>query len=200
MNTYKTHYSNQVHQLYCSFSKHFYVTQNNIVKYQQKPMEITRNNANKYKKNFLIFYIIRDHFSNAFYSEIYTQQDAIPILDFIERAWKEKENYSFHGIPSQLMVPKSLIKILIWMPGFAKENNFIITTPESGFQAGNIIFKHLNDRMRLVFPEKNTSFLKERFFEFVIDLNTEKKQGFSNMDRWESNLKIPPRQFQFGVQ
>ena len=58
-------YSNQLHQLLVSVSKHLYFGSDGQVKYQEKPMEVNISNCSKSRREHLVYYILRDHYSGT---------------------------------------------------------------------------------------------------------------------------------------
>lgn len=68
---YKSDYPNQVHQLNMSISQNYYLLKNGEIKYQLKKFDINWNNYERTGKRHIVNFLIRDHFSNCFYAEIY---------------------------------------------------------------------------------------------------------------------------------
>lgn len=133
---YKTDYPNQVHQLLISVSRHLYVLKGGDVSYQKKSFEFDLRNVGKSSKTHVIHYIIRDHYSGVFYAEVCTQLDLIPVDEFLFRAWSHKENCLFCGMPTLLVVPKSVRE---FAPGIIPLLNALKIEhmePTSGYQAG----------------------------------------------------------------
>lgn len=133
---YKTDYPNQVHQLLISMSRHLYVLKGGDVNYQKKPFEFDLRTVGKSSKTHVIHYIIRDHYSGVLYAEVCTNLDTIPVEEFLFRAWSKKENYLFCGMPTLLVVPKSIRE---FAPGIIPLLNTLKIEhmePTSGYQAG----------------------------------------------------------------
>lgn len=134
---YYTEYSNQVHQLNISLSKHFYCLKDGQVKYQEKPFDINWINFAKTGKTHLVHYIIRDHYSNAFYGEIHQVENMISIEDFLFNAWREKNDYQFRGVPKTLLAPRSVIEKFPKLSALYKNvSTIFLQEATSGFNAG----------------------------------------------------------------
>lgn len=108
--TYKSEYPNQVHQLNLSISQNHYLLKNGEIKYQMKKFDINWNNYQKTGKRHLVNFLIRDHYSNCFYSEIYPIDEMPNLKEFLFNAWKKKEKYEFCGIPDNLIIGKHILE------------------------------------------------------------------------------------------
>lgn len=60
---YESYFSNHVHQLVVSISKHLYLLKNKEIKYQKKFFNINLKNYSKSTKSHLVRCIIEDYFS-----------------------------------------------------------------------------------------------------------------------------------------
>lgn len=133
--TYKTDYSNHVHQLIVSVSRHYYVTREGKYKYQKKPFEVQLENLTS-PKTHIVHYLIRDHFSGLFYAEIVDSKNLICIFDFLKRAWTGESEFPFGGIPWGITVPKNVQRLwpdlVPWLIGLKME----VIEVTSGFQGG----------------------------------------------------------------
>lgn len=100
-------YSNYLHQLLITPSKHFSVCpQTGKFIYHEKKLPISRKNPELPNNNFaVLFYAIRDRFSSAFYAEIYLADFPPNIIEFLNRAWKPKQDFFFCGCPTKILVP-----------------------------------------------------------------------------------------------
>ena len=94
-NIYKSEYPNQVHQLSVSVSKHIYVTGAGKLKFQKKKFELDLASVRAADRVHVLHYLIRDHFSGAFYAEICASTSFVPVQDFLNRAWSVKREYLF---------------------------------------------------------------------------------------------------------
>jgi hypothetical protein len=134
--SYRSLHPNHVHQLTVSVSKHYWVTKSDVLKYQNKAIEINLEKLKGSKRNHLIHYIIRDHCSGVVYSEIATSENLIPLDKFLFRAWSQKEDFIFCGIPDLLTIPKTVEKAF---PEIKEKISLLgVQFPQvtSGFQSG----------------------------------------------------------------
>jgi hypothetical protein len=109
--TYQSEYSNQVHQLIVSVSKHLFVTKTGRLKFQQKAMDMNLSACSKDAKDHVVHYLIRDHYSGVFYAEIHSSSSLIPIEDFLYRAWSQKGEYLFCGAPDWMSIPRTVSEV-----------------------------------------------------------------------------------------
>ncbi|WP_235596212.1 hypothetical protein [Leptospira weilii] len=133
---YVSDFSNHVHQLVVSISKHLYLLKNEEIKYQKKSFDLTLKNYSKSTKRHLIHCIIKDHFSGASYGEIHSTDQHFSIEKFLLNAWKIKKGYKFHGLPKCLMAPKSVIEHFPGLGNIFKHTNIKLIETTSGFQSG----------------------------------------------------------------
>jgi tetratricopeptide (TPR) repeat protein len=188
-----TEYSNQLHQLLVSVSKHLYITKNGLIKYQEKPMEVNINNYHKSRKEHLVYYILRDHFSGSFVLQITGTKSLISLPAFLYYAWskgtEEEEKYLW-GIPGAVFVPK-LISSAGLLAGLDKLGVQPLNPP-SGFASGVRIIRDI---------EENLYFLLGRTVKHTVeDINNKKNIIYqylinpsyaeSKFDKWRHNL--PP--------
>ncbi|MBK3801298.1 hypothetical protein GAY33_19070 [Azospirillum brasilense] len=140
---YQSDHANQVHQLLVSVSKHFYVRRNGTIAFQWKAIDIDLARIQTAKRNHVVHYLLRDHYSGAFYAEVTTSDRLIDLGEFLYRAWAEKETgpgedapYLFRGMPDALTVPA---KVMERFPGVARimeACGIAYIKATSGFQAG----------------------------------------------------------------
>lgn len=134
--SYKSDYPNQVHQLNFSISQNYYLLKNGEIKYQSKKFDINLKNYVKTGKKHLVNFLIRDHFSNCFYAEIYSIDKVPKINDFLFNAWKEKINFEFCGIPKSLILGKHIIEEFPELINFSKNVDLNIELARNGFATG----------------------------------------------------------------
>jgi hypothetical protein len=146
---YQSNYSNEVHQLIVSPSKHYYVTNSGIFKYQKKPFEIKLENIEQAKKIHTIHYLLRDHFSGLFYWEICSSNALIPIYAFLFRAWIKKQCHPLYGIPDFMTVPKNVQSYFPGLLGFIEKIGVTYIKVTSGFQGGVRDIRTIEDELRL---------------------------------------------------
>ena len=106
--TYKTNFSNEVHQLIVSVSRHFYVTSMGQLKYQKKSFDVSLDKLDKLTKRHIVNYMIRDHFSGLSYVEIVEARNMFPVFEFLHRAWSKKDVCPLYGLPRAITVPKNV--------------------------------------------------------------------------------------------
>lgn len=136
MNSYQSNYSNEVHQLVVSVSKHYFLTKNGIMKYQKKPFDVRIENIHSSQKTHVVHYVIRDHFSGLFYAELCDSISLIPIHDFLYRAWQKKSFHSMVGIPVFLTIPKNAQSLYPNLVQFVEKLGITYIKVTSGFQGG----------------------------------------------------------------
>lgn len=125
---------NESHQLLVSVSKHLYVLKSGDVTYQKKAMDVNLKNYRRTGREHILHYIIRDEASRMMYVELHGGNSPAPIMDFLCRAWREKYNFYFEGLPRFLSVPDTIYSDEL---GRALHGLGVTPTkPESGFRAG----------------------------------------------------------------
>lgn len=140
-------YSNQVHQLLVSVSKHLYFGSSGHALYQEKPMEATIKNCHKSRKDHLVYYILRDHFSGSFTFRIASSKRLIPLADFLYYAWNENasEEKFLWGMPDYLSIPQVITTDGL-LAGL-KTLNIAAFNPPSGFASGIRILRDIEDHL-----------------------------------------------------
>lgn len=149
MERYQSNYSNEVHQLIVTPSKHYFVTKDGQFKFQKKAFEVTLNDCNTQKKKHVIHYLIRDHFSGVFHWEICLAENPIPIYEFLFRAWKKKEN-NFCGIPDFMTIPKNVQSFFPGVLNFIEQLDITYLKVTSGFQGGVRDIRTIEDTLKIV--------------------------------------------------
>lgn len=206
MKEYRTLYSNHVHLLLVSVSKHLYILKDRTLKYQKKKMEFSLKNLQKAERELVIHYLIFDHLSGLLYGEIHSSKRMIPVEEFLFRAWSKKANFEFCGLPTILSVPKTIENGELL--NFITQLEIEPINPSGGFMGG---VRHLNlwekavithnlsysfcNNQQLSFEE-----LQRRNIEICIRLSQRKfnRNGVQlgpRVDVWESalrNIKLPP--------
>lgn len=134
--TYKTEYSNHVHQLVVSVSRHYYVTSNGKFKQQKKALGGKLGCPATYTKKHIVHYLIRDHFSGLFYAEVTDTDNILSVLEFLKRAWSAKEGHPLQGIPNALTVPHSVRTVWPEIIPFLDAFSIQPVDVTSGFQGG----------------------------------------------------------------
>lgn len=207
MKHYQTDYPNQVHQLIISVSKHLWVSKDNRLLSQKKPFEIDLRTREKAKKEHLVHYLLSDHFSGVVYGETCTVSNMIHLGEFIHRAWSQKAEYIFCGIPEMVTVPQTVLDTFPQVVNLLSEMDIKIAKVTSGFQGGVRDVRTWEDRLcyeslefsfheggeiehrHLTFPEIQAKTLK--ISSRISGLMDNK----SKIDKWKDNIKtayIPP--------
>ena len=156
MQSYRSEYPNQVHQLTVSVSQHYYFTKTGMLKYQRKNQEVSLDHIADSDRLHLIHYVIRDHCSGIFYAELGLSDNIIPIQRFLYRAWAEQKDYSLYGLPEFLIIANTVTTVF---PQLEKQVSALGIKPikaTSGFQGGVRDIKTIetNLSVSLVFPSK----------------------------------------------
>ena len=136
MINYQSPYPNYIHQLFITPSKHLYVLKDQRLKWQDKAMDTKLEKIEKADKEHVIYYIVADHYSSAFYTELRTNKTLLSPIEFLIRAWKKKSENFFHGVPGQLIVPTTVSKKYPEIKNWLQQLNVGIVPPDSGFYAG----------------------------------------------------------------
>lgn len=170
-----TEYSNQLHQLLVSVSKHLYFRKDGYVKYQEKPFDINIKNCHKSRKEHLVYYILRDHFSGTFTFRIATTKKLIPLADFLHYAWSEYagENKFIWGMPDFIFIPQMIATndLLSGLNTLGVKT----MTPPSGFASGIRIIKDIEDNLCFFMREtvdhslEGLNKLRFRVYKYLID-------------------------------
>lgn len=133
---YRTDYANEVHQLVVSVSRHLWIGADERIHVQKKPFEISLSKLATAPKRHLVHYLVRDHFSGAFYGEIAVAPTLPEVREFLVRAWSRKDRLAFCGVPDHLTIPKTVevqfADTRAWVKGLGVQ----VIEATSGFQAG----------------------------------------------------------------
>lgn len=192
MNIYKSDYPNQVHQLSVSVSKHIYVTGAGKLKFQKKKFELDLASVRAADRVHVLHYLIRDHFSGAFYAEICASTSIVPVQDFLNRAWSLKLGYLFCGVPDLVFIPKTVLYAFENVQSFVESLDVEVREPTSGFQAGVRDVRTWDDALHWQFQvdeEDEWGSLERaqsRTLELVADLNGPPSQWRSKIHKWAS--------------
>lgn len=127
---------NHVHQLMVAPSKHYYVGQDGLLKRQQKPFEIKLADMPQAKRQHMVIYTLRDHSTTMLYAEVCFAPALIPLRLFLARAWGEKHNTPFRGLPEILIASRATIDMFAADLAAAAALGVNISPATSGFQSG----------------------------------------------------------------
>ena len=125
---------NERHQLLVSVSKHLYLLKSGVMTYQQKAMDVNLKNYRRRGREHVLHYLIRDEASGMIYAELHQGSAPAAMLDFLFRAWREKDHFYFAGMPQQLCVPATIYREELGRDLHAL--GIAVMKPESGFHAG----------------------------------------------------------------
>lgn len=189
---YQSDYSNQVHQLVVSVSRHFYVTKSGHLKFQKKQMEISLASLDQSEKEHVVHYLIRDHFSGAFYGEMHSSKALTLIEDFLSRAWTPKTEYPFCGTPEYLTIPKTVEAAFPTVNKFIESLQIEPIPVTSGFFAGVRDVRTWEEHIRWnAYGDEDWRLFKSaqaRTLELSVDLNSGFGNGDSKILKWVSGL------------
>ena len=133
---YQTPHPNFAHQLFVTPSKHVHALKDGRLKWQSKAMEVKLQGISNAEKEHVVYFLLADHCSAAFYAEVHSGRNLPTVRDFLGRAWRKKEDHFFHGLPLVVFVPKSVTQIEPDISAFIESCGAEQVEPESGFQAG----------------------------------------------------------------
>ncbi len=184
-------FANQQHQLLVAVSKHFYVQKNGLLKYQEKPLEISLATVKKSRKEHLVYYIMRDAYSGTFFIEITTSQTMLPLAEFLYLAWERKQGKYLWGLPASLSVPQGLVaKELV--EGLERLGVRLFL-PSSGFAAGVRILRDIEDRLFFLMekivdqrPHVINERYKEKLYSYLVGYNFGEK--YDKFTKWLNAL------------
>jgi hypothetical protein len=180
-----------------SVSRHLYITADRRVLYQRKPFGLSLEKAGQSRKNHLVHYLIRDHFSGHFYAEASESKDLISAGAFVYRAWSVKEEHSFRGVPETLSVPATVARVFKNLPEFVQGWGVHVIEPPSGFEAGVRDLRTWEDQVVFdaTFGEHSFEQIQQLALLRSYLLSTDKndKTGTSKLARWSAGFRGPLR-------
>ncbi len=159
--TYKSDYPNQVHQLNLSISQNHYLLKSGEIKYQIKKFDVNWKNYQKTGKRHLVNFLIRDHFSNCFYAEIYPIDETPDMKEFLFNAWREKEKYEFCGIPHLLIIGKHIFEKFPEIENLEKNIGVKVQLASSGFTTGVRSLRDWENNIRFAPYYNNSKYIKD---------------------------------------
>ncbi len=155
-----TDYSNQLHQLLVSVSRHLYITKDGFIKYQEKPAAaVSVKDYRKAGRERLVYYVLRDHFSGSFVFQVASTKSLIPLAEFLFYVWREDagEEKFLWGMPESLSIPKNISS-----PGLysgVEKLGIRSLNPPSGFDSGIRVLRDI---------EGNLCFLMHRTVDHTV--------------------------------
>lgn len=180
-------YSNHLHQLLVSVSKHFYFGKDGDLKYQQKAMDIDFKNKDKSSREHLVYYVLRDHYSGTFALRMATTKRLLPLADFLHYAWSEgaEEKKFIHGMPDAMFVPKTIATDGLFAA--LQSLDIVPLHPPSGFASGVRIFRDIEQHLSFSIRHavdlslEGINKLRSQIYRYMIDSN-------ELFTKWEANL------------
>ena len=136
MQAYRTDGPNDVHQLMVAPSKHYYMSQDGLLKCQKKPFEITLADVPQAKRQHMVIYTLRDHCSTMLHAEVCFAPALMPLRVFLARAWGAKHNTPFQGLPRMLIASRTAISMFSEDISSVAALGVSISPATSGFQSG----------------------------------------------------------------
>ncbi|TWH60285.1 ST7 protein [Desulfitobacterium sp. LBE] len=185
-----TEYSNQLHQLLVSVSQHLYFDKDGYVTYQKKPLGVNIKSCHKSRKEHLVYYVLRDHFSGTFTFQIATTKRLIPLADFLHYAWSEPkgEEKFIWGMPDSLFIPQMIAseELLSGLEAL----NVRPLHPPSGFASGVRVIRDIENDLCFFMREtvdyslEGLNKLRFRVYQYLIN-SSHRDNKFSN---WKAGL------------
>lgn len=183
-------YSNQLHQLLVTVSRHLYVQKDGNLKYQEKPLDIDITRLPKSRKEHLVYYVLKDAFSGTFVFELATSRSLPSLADFLFRAWRKDAGKYLWGLPDYISIPRSIASPQL-MSGLQKLG-LQCFHPSSGFTSGVRVLRDIEDHLAFLLgrivdhrPGNINRHYKEKIYNYLLKL------GYGDMDKfkiWQANL------------
>lgn len=212
-----THWPNQVHEIDSTVAPTYYL--NNFGRIAWDPFAGARKKPRSKNQHKLILYSAWDHFSGTLYAKYFLAQaeNSVDLFHFLYEFWSRKKDRAlpFYGFPFQFLYTDqgsiwkaksitSLMNRLSKIVGFYHKKHEpgkprATGGVESSFNTLKRFEKKL--RVRIKMGQHPTLIeLNDWLYEFLVDLNNDKKRGKNNLPRnelWLQNveaslLKTPP--------
>ena len=180
--------------LLISISKHLYLTKNDILRYQQKPIDPRVPGP----KTLLMRLVLLDVDTGSIYGEMQSTENE-DLLGFLARAWSRKSLHPMHGIPSQLNIPKSAIdnKSMIGdIRLLASSFHFKLAPLPTGFSAGIHAVKEFEIEFKYMLwqAEQDVTFDLVTACSAIISYRASSGLSFAYEHSWDS-VPAPGDQF-----
>ena len=189
--SYRTEYANQLHQLLVSISKHFYIRKDGLVTCQEKPIEVNFGNYRKSRKDHLVYYVLRDHYSGNLAFRIATVDKLYPLAAFLYEVWQNGDGeLSFQGMPKDLWVPKTIATTQL----FAGLQKLGVRAdyPPSGFASGIRAIRDLEEQL-FIFMGSYSDHTLENIARYANEMRKSMLSVTSQGDRRELwSRSLPP--------
>ena len=131
---YPSEYSNHVHMVNVSPSKHFWMRRDQTFAYQKKSIDQQIERHRKNPKKLFRRYLLVDHFSGLYFIQYDLEDAPLDLATFLFSAWSQKKNHSLWGVPEIVIIPRrhiteSLTALLV-------DCGVELQLPVSGFHSG----------------------------------------------------------------
>jgi len=186
----QSNYSNELHQLLVSVSRHLYIKEDGLIGYREKPFNVNIKNYHRSPAEHLLYYIMRDHYSGNLIFSVATSHKPLPLIDFLYHAWRAKSEKIFlWGLPEKISVPKNISspELLSGLNKLGVEPFH----PPSGFASGVHSIRFLEDKLnyhlgRTAVGDLPSLLGREKLiYEDVLDLYRENNKAVP----WRNALK-----------
>lgn len=188
---YRSDYPNQVHQLNMSISQNYYLLKSGEIKYQLKKFDVNWANYAKTGKRHLVNFLIRDHFSNCFYAEVFPIDEMPHLKKFLFNAWRQKENFAFCGIPQCLILGRHVVDRSPEIQNLTRTANIAIQLANNGFATGVRSMRDWESNMRFFASYSNLKQIKDfqAYGEYICrDINLrDSGKSTPNLLKWQHN-------------
>ncbi|HUD42877.1 MAG TPA: hypothetical protein VMR06_12875 [Dokdonella sp.] len=193
---YRSNYPNHVHQLMVSASRHCFAGADDLMKCQKKPMEVTLAKLPASPRRHAVIYTLRDHCSGVFYAEVAIAPDLLPLKGFLARAWDEKANFAFCGLPELLSFPASVRDAFPEVAEAVERLGVRLVDVTSGFQGGVRDIREINEAMRVHEGRPLSDLPDEIEWTYRRLANAVSRRGFgAKIEMWKEGVgtvRFPP--------
>lgn len=148
MQSYRSLGPNHAHQLMVAPSKHYYLGQDGLLKYQQKPFALELADMPQAQRQHLVIYTLRDHCSTVLYAEVCFAPALMPLRVFLARAWGAKPYTPFRGFPELLITSRKVAEVFTDDLAAVAALGVSVSQATSGFQSGIRCLGGLHQRGR----------------------------------------------------
>ena len=195
--SYRSDHPNHAHQLVISASKHYYASNDGILKYQKKPFEVPLQEVPNAKRRHMVILSLRDHCSGVFYSRVTFGPKLPSAREFLAQAWGAKPNYLFHGIPKLLSIPQIVRDIEPSLPEAITRLGVTLIDVTSGFQGGVRDIRTIESGLILFIG--NSIDRIDEWMDYVCETNAMKSARVrdpSKIQLWQQHVPpthVPPK-------
>lgn len=131
---YRSDYSNQVHLVNVSTSKHLWMRRDQSFSFQKKAIHLHLESYRKNPKTLLRRYLLVDHFSSLYYVQYQLAKEAPEVAKFLFKAWSPKESHPLCGLPEIIFMPRQFANEELEQ--LLRRHRVELRLPLSGFQSG----------------------------------------------------------------